>query len=698
MRRLVAIASRRALSTAPLPEPVASITQTAMYNWRVRAVWDALAKAGKAEGPIDVEDLSALGHLDQYHYLGTQACDEVIELLGLGPGSTVFDVGSGIGGPARYMAAQSGCSVVGVEMQEELREAATELTARMPDLAERVQFCTGDAQDAGLLVPTPDGGFDHFVSQLVNLHAPDRRSLLAGAYARLAAGGTFVIEDFAAITPPTAAEAHTLVDLVNAPSVTSVAAYIEELNAVGFVDVEVVDMSNAWTAWTLARSREYDTTEAAAVALHGQRIFDDRQTFYRGVARLFEGGRVGGVRITGRKPGKLESALIAARQRARASATPRPAVRILESGATFAPEEAVTPPPYNGLADHTPAHGVSATQKTGAQLLAGAQAAQPPLPWLSTPQAGLHDSLQYHFFLGPLFVALRVFHTASLTSTTAWAYDASDPDAEAVELINTYEPLLPPSAGALCPLHLENEHVGIADGGADGPITVTIKPTSSRATSLLEAAGVAVGPSGRRELTISATQGHAYGWMPAGFESAADRPVVHRPAMAASVATWRGEAAGGYGYSKRYHGIYPRHNGWRFIHGLATPDGTLPAPSTSGEAPPSVLWTADATFGDDKYNYFKLLAPPNHTSGLLDESLMEDTYQQQDAAYAVIGGARTTARLREIATWHTILGGGGGGAMEMKYENRLCAFTLQVGDRPPTTGLAYNERCFGCLW
>ena len=109
MRRLVAIASRRALSTAPLPEPVASITQTAMYNWRVRAVWDALAKAGKAEGPIDVEDLSALGHLDQYHYLGTQACDEVIELLGLGPGSTVFDVGSGIGGPARYMAAQSGC-------------------------------------------------------------------------------------------------------------------------------------------------------------------------------------------------------------------------------------------------------------------------------------------------------------------------------------------------------------------------------------------------------------------------------------------------------------------------------------------------------------------------------------------------------------------------------------------------------------
>jgi len=34
----------------------------------------------------------------------------------------------------------------------------------------------------------------------------------------------------------------------------------------------------------------------------------------------------------------------------------------------------------------------------------------------------------------------------------------------------------------------------------------------------------------------------------------------------------------------------------------------------------------------------------------------------------------------------------------MKYEHRLCGCTLQVGDKPPTTGLAYNERCFGCLW
>ena len=36
-----------------------------MYNWRVKAVLNALARAGKAEGPLTVRDLTSLGHLDQ---------------------------------------------------------------------------------------------------------------------------------------------------------------------------------------------------------------------------------------------------------------------------------------------------------------------------------------------------------------------------------------------------------------------------------------------------------------------------------------------------------------------------------------------------------------------------------------------------------------------------------------------------------
>merc|ERR1719327_1296494 len=115
-----------------------------MYNWRVAAVKNALKDMGKETGDLTVEDLTALGHLDQYHYLGVEANDHVIEILGLDATVHVLDIGSGIGGPARYIAAKSGCRITGVEIQEDLCVAGRDLTARVPGLADRVSFLNGD--------------------------------------------------------------------------------------------------------------------------------------------------------------------------------------------------------------------------------------------------------------------------------------------------------------------------------------------------------------------------------------------------------------------------------------------------------------------------------------------------------------------------------------------------------------------------
>ena len=65
--------------------------------------------------------------------------------------------------------------------------------------------------------------------------------------------------------------------------------------------------------------------------------------------------------------------------------------------------------------------------------------------------------------------------------------------------------------------------------------------------------------------------------------------------------------------------------------------------------------------------------------------------------YATIDGKRYEAHVHEIASWHTIIGGGAG-QMEAKYENRLCELTLMTGDEQFTTGVAYNERYLGTLW
>merc|ERR1739848_506640 len=110
----------------------------------VAAVHNALKEMGKESGDLTVEDLTSLGHLDQYHYLGVEANDHVIEILGLDGSSNVLDIGSGIGGPARYISAKSGCQITGVELQEDLCTAGRELSNRIPSLAGKLDFICGD--------------------------------------------------------------------------------------------------------------------------------------------------------------------------------------------------------------------------------------------------------------------------------------------------------------------------------------------------------------------------------------------------------------------------------------------------------------------------------------------------------------------------------------------------------------------------
>jgi len=285
-----------------------------MYNWRVHALHSALKEMGKETGDLTVSDLTKLGHLDQYHYLGVEANDHVIEILGLDKSVRVLDIGSGIGGPARYIAAKSGCHITGVELQQDLCKAGIALTSRIPGLSAQVDFKVGDfisLMASGDLAP---GSFDHFISLLVFLHIPDRPSLLKGCFEALKPGGTFIIEDFMAQPGKsfTEQENKNLLDVVSAPTVSTAEAYVEALTVAGFVDIEVVDLSAIWQKWTKARHELYVESQEETVKMHGQAIYDSRVKFYRVIDELFA-GNLGGCRITGRKPSPLEARLLAGR-------------------------------------------------------------------------------------------------------------------------------------------------------------------------------------------------------------------------------------------------------------------------------------------------------------------------------------------------------------------------------------------------
>ena len=134
--------------------------------------------------------VAQLAPLDQFHTRGILATEELAGAAGLEPQSRVLDLGCGIGGPARHLAATFGCMVTGVDLSPGFIDAATYLTARCA-LSDRVTFQAGDA----LHLPFEDGAFDAVFLQHVVMNIEDRAALYAEVHRILTPGGRFAIYD-----------------------------------------------------------------------------------------------------------------------------------------------------------------------------------------------------------------------------------------------------------------------------------------------------------------------------------------------------------------------------------------------------------------------------------------------------------------------------------------------------------------------
>ncbi|MFB6171825.1 MAG: cyclopropane-fatty-acyl-phospholipid synthase family protein [Haloarculaceae archaeon] len=145
----------------------------------------ALRDAGR-----DPDDLSR-GDLDgvaEFHVRGRAVTRELARLADLDAGERVLDVGCGLGGPARTLAAEYGCRAVGLDRTGAFLRAARELTARV-GLADEVTFVRGDA----LAPPVADGAFDAAFLQHVGPNVPDEARLLDACAAALRPGGRLAV-------------------------------------------------------------------------------------------------------------------------------------------------------------------------------------------------------------------------------------------------------------------------------------------------------------------------------------------------------------------------------------------------------------------------------------------------------------------------------------------------------------------------
>jgi SAM-dependent methyltransferase len=151
---------------------------------------DALRRAGLDPDRLAASDLAPV---DQFHSGGRPATLELAELAGLGPGMKVIDLGGGLGGPARTLAATRGCDVTVVDITPEFCRAGEWLT-RSTGLADRVRFHAGDA----LATPFADGSFDAVWTQHSTMNIADKAGLYREVRRLLRPGGVFAMHEVAA--------------------------------------------------------------------------------------------------------------------------------------------------------------------------------------------------------------------------------------------------------------------------------------------------------------------------------------------------------------------------------------------------------------------------------------------------------------------------------------------------------------------
>jgi SAM-dependent methyltransferase len=155
------------------------------HGYLLQAILDALQQMGK-----DPERFTAMDLVtgDEFHLGWLPATAALAQELDLAPGMHVIDVGSGIGGPARYFADAHKCRVTGVDLTQEFVEVANELTRRC-GLGDLVSFRQGSALD----LPFGAGTFDAATLIHVGMNIADKARLFDNVRRVLKPGGMFCV-------------------------------------------------------------------------------------------------------------------------------------------------------------------------------------------------------------------------------------------------------------------------------------------------------------------------------------------------------------------------------------------------------------------------------------------------------------------------------------------------------------------------
>jgi tocopherol O-methyltransferase len=188
---------------------------------------------------------------------------ELVDFAGVPAGSAVLDVGSGVGGPALYLAGALGCTVDGVTLSAAQVESARQ-RAEAAGLAERVRFRQIDAMRTGY----PDGSFDVVWALESVMHMPDLAAFFTEMLRLLRPGGILAIANWTVRDGELDADEAALIGQILRHQVAAGFASVPEHErlaaAAGFTAITTAD-------WTKAVANSWDPGFAGVPQVGGPR-------------------------------------------------------------------------------------------------------------------------------------------------------------------------------------------------------------------------------------------------------------------------------------------------------------------------------------------------------------------------------------------------------------------------------------------
>jgi sarcosine/dimethylglycine N-methyltransferase len=166
-----------------------------------------------------------------------RATARLAELARIGAGAQVLETACGVGGTARYLAAQRGASVVATNIARSQLAIAADWT-RNAEGAGRIRYEFADYH----ALPFPATSFDVYWCQDSLLFSTDKPRALAEAARVVRPGGVIAISDLTVVGIP-APDAAALLSEISAAGFWSAEDYRHGLTAAGFEGIVVEDWS-----------------------------------------------------------------------------------------------------------------------------------------------------------------------------------------------------------------------------------------------------------------------------------------------------------------------------------------------------------------------------------------------------------------------------------------------------------------------